>query len=284
MNQPAAVADPAALSPAQARDLFRNGLVTPTAGWSAGYAQANLIIVPKAQAFDVLLFAQRNPKSCPILGVLDAGETSGPLLAGGDIRTDVPRYTVYVNGEKTADPTDITGYWRDDLVTFIVGCSFTFEAALQEGGIRMPFIVSWGDRFDGRTSGHIGHFADMMPTLCEMAGCDCPETDGVSLWPMISGRPEDQKEHGFLYWEFPAFKKERGFVAVRMGEWKGLIRNVADGGNHIELYRINEDTLEEHDLSDEHPDIVSAMWEVIRREHTDAANPLFHTPVTFPEQ
>ena len=158
------------------------------------------------------------------------------------------------------------------------------KRTLQEGGIRMPFIVSWGDRFDGRTSGHIGHFADMMPTLCEMAGCDCPETDGVSLWPMISGRPEDQKEHGFLYWEFPAFKKERGFVAVRMGEWKGLIRNVADGGNHIELYRINEDTLEEHDLSDEHPDIVSAMWDVIRREHTDAANPLFHTPVTFPEQ
>ncbi|MEB7449202.1 putative hydro-lyase [Arthrobacter koreensis] len=142
MTKPETLAalDRAALSPAEARELFRDGLVTPTAGWAAGYAQANLIIVPKAQAFDVLLFAQRNPKSCPILGVLDAGETSGPLLAGGDIRTDVPRYTVYVNGEKTADPTDITDYWRDDLVTFIVGCSFTFEAALQEGGIRIAHI------------------------------------------------------------------------------------------------------------------------------------------------
>ena len=90
--------NPSALTPAEARALFRNGLVTPTAGWSAGYAQANLIVVPKAQAFDVLLFAQRNPKSCPILGVLDAGETAGPLLAGGDIRADVPRYTVYENG------------------------------------------------------------------------------------------------------------------------------------------------------------------------------------------
>ena len=130
----------AALSPAEARALFRSGLVSPTAGWSAGYAQANLIIVPKEQAFDILLFAQRNPKSCPILGVLDAGETTGPLLGDGDIRTDLPRYTVYVDGEKVADPTDLLDYWRDDLVTFIVGCSFTFEAALQEGGIRIAHI------------------------------------------------------------------------------------------------------------------------------------------------
>ena len=120
--------------------LFRSGLVATTAGWSAGYAQANLIIVPKAQAFDFLLFAQRNPKPCPILGVLDAGETSGPLLAGGDIRTDLAQYVVYVDGEKAADPKDLTGYWRYDLVTFIVGCSFTFEAALQEGGIRIAHI------------------------------------------------------------------------------------------------------------------------------------------------
>jgi uncharacterized protein YcsI (UPF0317 family) len=101
-------AKPAALSPSEARALFREGLVTPTAGWSAGYAQANLIIVPKAQAFDLLLFAQRNPKPCPILGVLDAGETSGALLAGGDIRTDTPRYAVYENGamiQQTSRPT-----------------------------------------------------------------------------------------------------------------------------------------------------------------------------------
>ncbi|RAX48745.1 putative hydro-lyase [Arthrobacter sp. AQ5-05] len=128
------------LSPAQARELFRNGLAVPTAGFSLGYAQANLIIVPRDQAFDVLLFAQRNPKSCPILGVLDAGETSGELLAGGDIRTDVPKYVVYENGVKVAEPTDLSGYWRDDLVTFIVGCSFTFETALMEGGIRIAHI------------------------------------------------------------------------------------------------------------------------------------------------
>lgn len=130
----------ASWTPGQARAAFRDGLVAPTAGIARGYAQANLIIVPKAQAFDVLLFAQRNPKPCPLLGVLDAGQTTGALLAGGDIRTDVPRYVVYQDGVPVAEPTDITPYWRDDLVTFIVGCSFTFETALLEGGLPVAHI------------------------------------------------------------------------------------------------------------------------------------------------
>ncbi len=133
-------ADRANLSPADARALFRSGLATPTAGWSAGYTQANLIVVPRDLAFDVLLFAQRNPKPCPILGVLDAGQTSGPLLAGGDIRSDLGRYTVYENGILVDEPTDLSAWWRPDLVTFIVGCSFTFEAALQQGGIPIAHI------------------------------------------------------------------------------------------------------------------------------------------------
>ncbi|TLM74968.1 putative hydro-lyase [Pseudarthrobacter sp. NamB4] len=130
----------AALLPAEAREAFRAGLVEPTSGWSRGYAQANVISIPREHAFDLLLFVQRNPKPCPILGVLDAGETTGPLLAGGDIRTDVSKYIVYRDGEKVDEPTDITGYWRDDLVTFLIGCSFTFEAALQDGGIRIAHI------------------------------------------------------------------------------------------------------------------------------------------------
>lgn len=132
--------DRALWTAAQARAAFRDGLAVPTSGFAYGHAQANLIIVPRAQAFDVLLFAQRNPKPCPILGILDAGETEGPLLVDGDIRTDVPRYTIYENGVKTAEPTDITPYWRDDLVTFIVGCSFTFESALRAGGVAVAHI------------------------------------------------------------------------------------------------------------------------------------------------
>ena len=129
--------DLARLTPREARERFRRGLLRPTSGISAGYAQANLIIVPRELAFDVLLFAQRNPKPCPVLGVLDAGETTGELLKDGDIRTDLPQYVVYENGRDIARPTDITEYWRDDLVTFMVGCSFTFEDALLNNGIRM---------------------------------------------------------------------------------------------------------------------------------------------------
>lgn len=130
----------AELSPARARELFRTGLVSPTAGWSRGFTQANLIIVPREVAFDMLLFAQRNPKACPVLGVLEAGQTDGPLLPGGDIRTDVARYTVYERGVRVDEPTDLGPWWRDDLVTFILGCSFTFEAALADGGVPIAHI------------------------------------------------------------------------------------------------------------------------------------------------
>ncbi len=140
MSTPAPLTENALLTPTEARQAFRNGLVSPTSGFSRGYAQANLIIVPRAQAFDVLLFAQRNPKACPILGVLDAGETTGPLLTGGDIRTDVPKYVVYRDGQPIDEPTDVTAYWRDDLVTFMIGCSFTFESALLDGGVPIAHI------------------------------------------------------------------------------------------------------------------------------------------------
>lgn len=113
---------PAELSPAEARARFRDGLVAPTAGWSRGWAQANLLTVPLELAYDFLLFAQRNPKPCPVLDVLDAGAVSGPLL-DGDIRTDVPAYRVYVDGELVEETTDVRGFWRDDLVSFLVGCA-----------------------------------------------------------------------------------------------------------------------------------------------------------------
>ncbi|GAB3620705.1 putative hydro-lyase [Glutamicibacter endophyticus] len=138
---PPARAERATLSPAQARTLFRAGLELPTAGFSDGYAQANLLIVPRQLAFDFLLFAQRNPKACPILGVLETGETTGELLRDGDIRTDVPRYRVFEGGQLVAEPTDLLEHWRDDLVTFIIGCSFTFESALLAEGIEVAHVA-----------------------------------------------------------------------------------------------------------------------------------------------
>lgn len=131
--------DPGALTPRGARRLFRDGLVTPTAGWSRGWTQANLVALPRDLALDFLVFAQRNPKPCPVLDVLEAGAVSGPLL-DGDVRTDLPAYRVYVDGELVDEVPDATGWWRDDLVAFLVGCSFTFEAALAEGGVPVRHV------------------------------------------------------------------------------------------------------------------------------------------------
>ena len=127
------------MTPAEARARFRDGLVTPTAGWSGGWTQANLLALPRDLAYDFLLFAQRNPKPCPVLDVLDAGAVSGPLL-DGDIRTDLPAYRVYVDGELVEETAEVTSWWRDDLVSFLIGCSFTFEAALIEAGVPVRHV------------------------------------------------------------------------------------------------------------------------------------------------
>ena len=127
-------------TPAQARALFRTTDVATTAGFSAGYVQANLIALDKKYAFDFLLFAQRNPKPCPLLGVLEPGEVSSPLLAGGDIRTDIPSYRVFSHGSLIDEPTDATAYWTEDTVAFVIGCSFTFEQALVDNGVPVAHI------------------------------------------------------------------------------------------------------------------------------------------------
>jgi uncharacterized protein YcsI (UPF0317 family) len=119
------------LSPRELRALFRSGsLDTPTSGLAAGYVQANLVILPAVFAFDFLLFCLRNPKPCPLIEVLEAGRTEPAVARGADIRTDLPRYRVWEDGELAGEPSDIAALWRDDLVTFLLGCSFSFEAAL----------------------------------------------------------------------------------------------------------------------------------------------------------
>ncbi|WP_207769383.1 putative hydro-lyase [Nocardioides currus] len=124
----------ALLTPDEARARFRSGVKEPTAGWSAGWTQANLIALPRDLAYEFLLFAQRNPKPCPVLDVTEPGATSSPLFSG-DLRTDLPGYRIYEHGELVAEVDDVTDLWREDLVAFLVGCSFTFEAALLEAGV-----------------------------------------------------------------------------------------------------------------------------------------------------
>ena len=119
-------------SPKQIRLLIRRGKWNkPTAGLAMGFAQANLVILPQKYAFDFLLFCQRNPKPCPLLEVLEPGKYKTDFLASeADIRTDIPRYNIYRKGRLEKTVTEITDYWKDDFVTFLLGCSFSFEEAL----------------------------------------------------------------------------------------------------------------------------------------------------------
>ncbi|GAA2777267.1 putative hydro-lyase [Saccharopolyspora taberi] len=127
------------LTPAQARSAFRAGLRVPTSGYSPGWTQANLISLPREHAYDFLLFAQRNPKPCPVLDVTEPGETSASIFAG-DLRTDLPAYRVYRDGELVEERAEVRDLWRDDLVSFLIGCSFTFEAALIEAGVPVRHV------------------------------------------------------------------------------------------------------------------------------------------------
>lgn len=200
-------------SPQQAREAFRSGVCVQTSGISHGYAQANLIIVPAAEAFDVLLFAQRNPRSCPLLGVLERGQIDSPLLPGGDIRTDLPRYAVYENGVKTREPTDIASYWREDLVTFIIGCSFTFESALMAEGVRLAHIDQGVNVPMFKTSRRCASAADMSgPLVVSMRPIPSAQVaDAVritSRYPSVHGAPVhvgNPQELGIDDLHFPDF-------------------------------------------------------------------------------
>jgi uncharacterized protein YcsI (UPF0317 family) len=125
------------LTGADVRRLARTGALRgPTPGLAAGYEQANLVVVPRDRAFDFLLFCQRNPRPCPLLDVTDPGNPEPARVApGADLRTDVPRYRVYRHGELVAEPNDLFDWWRDDLVGFLLGCSFSFENALVRAGL-----------------------------------------------------------------------------------------------------------------------------------------------------
>jgi uncharacterized protein YcsI (UPF0317 family) len=103
--------------------------------------QGNLAILPQDWATDFLRFCQANPKPCPLLGVSDPGSPQLPALGAGlDIRTDLPRYRVWKDGKLVASPTDLTSVWRDDLVSFVIGCSFSFEEALQQNDVPIRHI------------------------------------------------------------------------------------------------------------------------------------------------
>lgn len=118
-------------SPNALRELIRTGQwTTPTTGVTPGYVQANLVMLPKAAAFDFLLFCVRNPKPCPILDVLEPGAWEPKIAPGADLRTDLPKYRVYRDGKLSEEMEDVTSLFKEDTVSFLLGCSFSFENAL----------------------------------------------------------------------------------------------------------------------------------------------------------
>ena len=131
-----------ALRGVDVRAQARSGLLTgPTSGLAHDYLQANLVILPEDLAFDFLRFCQRNPKPCPILDVTEPGTWEPRQVApGADIRTEVPRYRVYRQGALAEEPTDVMHLWRKDLVAFLLGCSFSFEAAMQRAGLPLRHL------------------------------------------------------------------------------------------------------------------------------------------------
>ena len=142
-NRPSFVEQPGAGSSALAvRQACRSGaLHAHTSGLASAHVQGNLVILPQAHAADFLRFCQANPKPCPLLGVSEAGDPALPPLGEDiDIRTDLPRYRVWRDGMLVDEPTDVRALWSDDLVSFVIGCSFTFEHALMAEGIVLRHV------------------------------------------------------------------------------------------------------------------------------------------------
>ncbi len=137
-----------------------------------------------------------------------------------------------------------------------------------EGGIRVPMIASWPNKIKpGSTSNHISAFWDVLPTLGELVKTKVPkDIDGLSFLPTLIGEKQ-QKEHEFLYWEFPSYQ---GQQAVRMGDWKGIRKNIFKGNMKIELYNLKEDITESNDVADQFPEIVAQIETIMKNEHTPA--------------
>ena len=154
------------------------------------------------------------------------------------------------------------------------------KRSLHEGGIRMPFVVSWGGHLKPGKCSYAGQFTDLMPTFAELAGVSAPACDGISFVPSLKGAKQPQ--HDYLYWEFPG---NTGLLAVRIGQWKGLVQNVLDGNCAMQLFNLETDPGETTDVAADYPETVARMWEIIQASHAPvpSGNPKFMMDITLPE-
>ena len=148
------------------------------------------------------------------------------------------------------------------------------KGSVHEGGIRVPMIASWPGQIPaGSTSDHVSAFYDVLATLLDAAGAPIPDdTDGVSFLQAMRGRPSAQPQHPYLYWEFPEYG---GQQAVRLGDWKGIRRDMQQGSLRIELYNLATDPREQSDVADQHPEVVAQIEAIMEAEHEPPTNPRF---------
>ncbi len=183
-------------SPAEWRAAFRaNAWAQHTSGVAARHVQGNVIILPKSWADDFLRYCQRNPKPCPLLAVGEPGDPSLPALGQDiDIRTDLPRYRVWRDGVVIDEASDVQALWRDDSVAFVIGCSFSFEQALMQAGIRLRHVEQGRNIAMYRT--HIattpaGPFAGpLVVTMRPLRAADAIRAVQItSRYPAVHGAP-----------------------------------------------------------------------------------------------
>lgn len=173
----------------------RGALDTHTSGFASAHVQGNLVILPEALGRDFLRYCQANPKPCPVLAVSEPGDPAIPSLGADlDIRTDVPRYRVWRHGELVSEPTDIRDLWRDDLMSFVIGCSFSFEHALLAHGIPLRHIAQghnvamYRTRIETEPAGPF--HGPMVVSMRPMSAADATRaTEITSRLPQVHGAP-----------------------------------------------------------------------------------------------
>jgi uncharacterized protein YcsI (UPF0317 family) len=183
------------LSPAELRSTIRRGEHSGnTSGLAPGFVQCNIVILPSANAYDFLRFCQLNPKPCPIIAVGKPGETALSTLGDIDIRSDVPSYRVFRDGQSAQELADIGSLWQDDLVTFALGCSFSFEEALLADGLEVRNLSQglnvpmYRTNIDCHSSGPFG--GKMVVSMRPFKSADAIRAIQIcSRFPTVHGAP-----------------------------------------------------------------------------------------------